>query len=219
MSSHLSYSFGTRAIKVVIVDGHARTRSSLRRIIESSGEFQCAGAFATGEEAILKVVMVGAELALMDIQTRGLPGIECMRRMKALQPKLMIVLVTGLTDRQTMARALSAGADGYLAKPFSHAQCLTTLRFVISRRSNLSTRLTGKWAGSAIAVTNGRRQLTARENQVMDGLAKGLLYKEIADELGISFSAVHKHQHKIFNKLRVSNRTEAISKWCDQQRA
>lgn len=140
-------------------------------------------------------------------------GIECIRQLKMMQPRLVVVFATNLTDHHTMSRAVSAGADGYLVKPFSREQCLTTLRFTVTR----CWRPPGRLTPAAEGTGNRRIQLTTRERQVIGGLEKGLLYKEIADELGISFSAVHKHQHKIFTKFGASNRTEAITKWREQQ--
>lgn len=197
---------------MVVVDEHEAARSSLRRILEQACEFRCVAAYAKGEEAISGALALGAEAALIDIQMRATSGIECLRRLKEILPELVVVLVTGVTDGETMAQAAAAGADGYLAKPFSLDQCLTTLRFAV-HRSHASR--------PPVIVRDGkpRPQLTKREMEVMIGLAKGLLYKEIADQLGISFSAVHKHQHKIFMRLHVSNRTEAISKWRDAQQA
>jgi DNA-binding NarL/FixJ family response regulator len=199
-------------IKVVIIDEHDGTRSSLRGIIDESRDFECAGAFCEGEDAIVEVAMAGADLALLDIQMQKTSGIECIRQLKMMQPRLAVVLATSLTDHHTMSGAVSAGADGYLVKPFSPEQCLTTLRFTVSR----CWRPLGRLTAAAERIGNRRIQLTTRETQVICGLEKGLLYKEIAAELGISFSAVHKHQHKIFTKLGATNRTEAITKWREQ---
>lgn len=196
-------------IRVVIVDEHDRTRTSLRRMIDESRDFECAGAFCGGEEAIVEVAMAGADLALLDIPMQKISGIECIRQLKMMQPRLVVVLATNLTDQHTMSWAVSAGADGYLVKPFSREQCLTTLRFTVGK----CWRPLGRIAAAVEGRGNRPVQLTRRERQVITGLEKGLLYKEIADELGISFSAVHKHQHTIFTKLGASNRTEAITKW------
>ena len=157
--------------------------------------------------------MSGADVALLDIQMQRISGTECIRQLKLLQPRLVVVFVTSLTDHHTISRAVSAGADGYLVKPFSREQCLTALRFTVGR----CWRPLGRLASAAEGTGHERIHLTRRERQVMGGLEKGLLYKEIAEELGISFSAVHKHQHKIFTKLGASNRTEAITKWREQQ--
>src|SRR5262249_44455966 len=114
-------------------------------------------------------------------------------------------------DSETISQAVDAGMDNYLTKPFSVAQCLAMLSCSLLSRS--SAKLNGTANGEFLQS----HQLTNRENEVMSRLAKGLLYKEIADELRISYSAVNKHQHNIFRKFRVNNRSEAISRWNNQQ--
>ena len=133
-------------------------------------------------------------------------------------PGLIVVLVSELTDPETMSAALAAGGDGYLTKPFAASQCLATMKFSLRRCSSVSlekAEVNSRWTNAADEYA----RFTDREHQVMSRLAKGLLYKEIADELRISYSTVHKHQQKIFVKLHVSNRTEAARKWYDLQHA
>ena len=137
-----------------------------------------------------------------------------MRSLKGILPRLVVVLVSGIADPETMAAALAAGGDGYLTKPFTISQCLATLTFSARRRRTYAL------GGLVVQAQSLRRvddyaRLTKREDEVMHGLAKGLLYKEIADNLHISSSTVNKHQHNIFRKLHVSNRTEAVTKWLE----
>jgi DNA-binding NarL/FixJ family response regulator len=206
------------AVKVLIIGPHHPTRLSLERILEQPGEFRCVGSYPDGDQAVREAPLIGPDVALMDIQMNALSDLECVRRLKGVRPGLILILVAGLTDQETMAQAVAAGVEGYLAKPFSLEQCLATVRFVVRRSSTPRRMVEQIDARPAERIPNGPSRFTHRENQVLDGLAKGLLYKEIADRLGISFSAVHKHQHKIFVKLQVSNRTEAIAKWLDGQR-
>jgi DNA-binding NarL/FixJ family response regulator len=209
----LTIDHGT-AVRVLIVGPHDATRFLLEQILEQPSEFRCVGSYSDGDQAIREAPLIGPDVALMDIM--NLIALDYVRRLKGVHPGLIPVLVTGLIDQDTMAQAVAAGVEGYLAKPFSLEQCLATLRFVV-RRSGVPGGKAGQAdEGRADRVTNGTARLTGREKQVLDGLAKGLLYKEIADWLGISFSAVHKHQHNIFVKLRVSNRTEAIAKWREE---
>lgn len=195
----------TAGVKVLIIGSHAPSRAALEQILDQPSEFKCVGSYADGDQAIREALYIGPDLALMDIHANATSGLDCVRRLKGVRPAVIPVLITGFTDRKTTAEAVAAGVEGYLAKPFSMEQCLATLRFVL-RRTSVPERLPDP-------PKIGRPGLTNRENQVLEGLAKGLLYKEIADQLGISFSAVHKYQHNIFVKLQVSNRTEAIAKW------
>jgi len=199
-------------IKVAIVDDDGRARWFVRRILEQSGEFSCAGCYASGEAAIREVPKISPKVVLMEVRMPGISGIECTRRLKAMLPGLIVVLVSRLLDSQTMSKALQAGGDGYLTKPFSVAQCLATVKLAV-RRSFAST--PDSLHGDVLSARSGSEcaRLTNRETEVMNCLAKGLLYKETADKLGISFSAVHKHQRSIFLKLQAGNRTEALNKW------
>jgi DNA-binding NarL/FixJ family response regulator len=199
-------------IEVAIVDGDAETRLFLQRILEQSGGYRCVGAYASGEEALRRIPCTHARIVLMDVRMPGISGIECMRRLKGKLPGLIVVLVSELTDSGTMSEALAAGGDGYLTKPFAVAQCLATVRFSV-RRDPCAGPEGAELKGPAIPVGEEFTRLTDREHHVMSCLAKGLLYKEIADELRLSFSVVHKLQHKIFLKLHVNNRTEAVTKW------
>jgi len=111
---------------------------------------------------------------------------------------------------RSMDEALRAGADGYLVKPITPDQCVAALKFAMARQRK---RRVAQRQNSGAAGAIGFAKLTQREKEIMSLLARGLLYKEIADELGISYSAVHKHQHNIFKKLGVNNRSEAARRW------
>ena len=196
---------------VAIVDGDGETRFFLQRILEQSGGYHCVGCYTSGEEALREIPGARPRIVLMDVRMPGISGIECMRRLKSRLPGLIVVLVSELTDPETMSEALAAGGDGYLTKPFAVAQCLATVRFSV-RRDSPAPPDRGEADGPSTGGDEFAR-LTDREHLVMSCLAKGLLYKEIADELRLSFSTVHKLQHRIFLKLHVSNRTEAVTKW------
>ncbi|SRR6266542_3350038 len=194
---------GKPKVKVCIVDDDGSDRLMTSRILEKSGEFQCASTYATADEALSEIPRLFPDAVLMDIRMPRMSGTECARRLKGLLPGLVVIFVTGLLDTATMTEALQAGGDDYLLKPLVIAQCLATIRFAIARR-----RLNG-----ACAQTRSTRQLpplNSRETAVMEKLAAGLLYKEIADKLQITEAVVHKLQHSIFCKWRVGNRSEAI---------
>ena len=199
-------------IEVAIVDGDAETRFFLQRILEQSGGYRCVGSHTSGEEALREIPGAHPRIVLMDVRMPGISGIECMRRLKGRLPGLIVVLVSELTDPETMSAALAAGGDGYLTKPFAVAQCLATVRFSVRPYRSAPP---DRAEVNASSTRGGEEftRLTDRERQVMSCLAKGLLYKEIADELRLSFSTVHKLQHRIFLKLHASNRTEAVTKW------
>jgi len=184
----------------------------LHRILQRSREFRCVGCYASAEEATLEVPRTRPRAVLMSIQLPGMSSMEYMRMLKGLLPGLGVVLVSRIANLETISTARKAGADYYLTIPFTIVQCLTAVRFTVGQSG------AGKGDTSAVGqpFAGGGPEdsrLTKRENEVMRGFEKGMLYKEVADELGISRSTVHFHQHAIFQKFHVSNRTEAVNGW------
>ena len=190
-------------VKVAIVDDEESARLFLQDLFERSREFKCVGSYASGEEAVLGVPAARPSIVLMDIRLPGMSGIDCMRRLKSVLPGLIVVLVTGLVDSETTSEALRAGGDNYLTKPFTVAQCLATLRFAIGRN----------FEGNRKAQARQQRQLIGREQVVMECIAEGLLNKEIAEKLHLSVPVVEKVARRIYAKLGVGNRVEAVGSW------
>ncbi len=198
--------------KVAIVEDDENDRRLMRQDLEKTGEFVCVGSYGSPYEALAEIPKVRPDVVLMDIRMPGMDGLECPRRLKAIRPQLKIIIVTVLLDTESMNKSIQAGADAYLTKPISAAQCLALIKFTI-RSGMLFREKSGTHLHVDILKTGS--PLTVRENEIMALIAKGFPFKEVADRLGISFSAVHKHQHNSFRKLGVSNRTEALNKWWD----
>jgi len=199
------------SFRVAVVDDDENMRQLVKDILQGADEFSYAGSFSNGSEALNGLPQMGPDLVLMNIRLPDLNGIECIRKLKHTMPGLKIVMLSGLHDAASISASLQAGAVGYLAKPITTAYCLVNLRVAVCGATGLQPRSSGSESDSpaADAPENGAR-LTKRETEVIEGLAEGLLYKEIADKLGISFSAVHQHAHRIYQKFDVTNRTEAI---------
>lgn len=193
--------------RVVIVDDDADARLYFKDILASSKEFEFTGEFSSASEVLAGIPLLRADMALVDICMPGLNGIECAKRLKQKIPALRIVIVTGSYKPELIGEALRAGADAYLMKPVDMYQCLATLQFALIRKREFSF---------SVKKLTGCKSLSPRENEVLQGLAEGLLYKEISDKLRISYSMVHKYQHKIFQKLGVSNRSEAVRFWFEK---
>lgn len=200
----------TKSTTVAVVDNDADARLYLQDILEMSEGFSWVGSFSNGADALKGIPQLRPDLVLMDIQMPKLNGIECTKQLKQIFTSAKIIMVTGLHDENSIKQALSAGASAYLTKPFSIQQCLATLKWAVASKPEHNSS-TNELAPAASLETCAL--LTKRENEIMRCLAAGLLYKEIADKLEISYSAVHKFQHKIFMKLKAANRTEAIIKW------
>lgn len=121
--------------EMVIVDDDDSIRLIVCKILERSGTFRCVASYASGEEAVREVPRVRPEIVLMDIRMPGISGLECMQELKQAIPGLIVVLVSGLTDPETMASAMEAGGDGYLTKPFTASECLAALTFALRART------------------------------------------------------------------------------------
>lgn len=208
----------TRDGAVAVVDDEADTRIMVEDILARSEGYYCAGSYSSAYQALQFIPAIRPQLVFMDIRMPGMSGIECARRIKAKLPQLKIIMITGVFDTATVTEAFRAGSDCYLTKPFTAEQLLASLKFALSSSSQASKEIHPKPPDAAPSLARVRgRHLTVRENEVVKLLAKGYLYKEIEAQMDLSGPVVKKVQHKIFLKLGVSNRTEAVSRWLQEQ--
>jgi DNA-binding NarL/FixJ family response regulator len=154
----------------------------------------------------------------MDINLPGQKnGVDCVRELKPVLPDTQIVMFTVYENTELIFKALAAGASGYLVKQTPPNELLTALRDVHQGGSPMTSHIARKVVASFRQTDNPATrelaQLTPREQQVLDYLAQGFLYKEIADAMSISFDTVHSHIRKIYEKLHVRSRTEAVNKF------
>jgi DNA-binding NarL/FixJ family response regulator len=192
---------------VTVIDDDPEMCRFMQEVFDGCDDFFCLEIHNSAEEAIKSISFQSPEIVLVDVVLPGMSGIECVREMKASLPGIQIVVLTGLRCKEAIREATLAGCDAYLEKPFSVHQLLATMRFCLFHQaSSVCTRKT-------IDEIEQVRDFTEREQKVMTGLSRGLLYKEIAGEMGISFALVHKLQNALFQKLQARNRTEAINKW------
>ena len=191
-------------MRVAVVDDDEDTRLYLKDVLQSTDSFNFAGGFSSGAEALARMPDLRPDFALMDIGLPDLNGIECTKRLKRAMPHLKIVVMSGRREAGWFDASLNAGAAAYLVKPMDTDQLVATLWFAAVKNQPPGA---ARWNPGAKAVLN------PREKEVLRKLAEGLLYKEISEALGISYAAVHKCQHKIFKKLRVTNRSEAVRVW------
>jgi DNA-binding NarL/FixJ family response regulator len=152
----------------------------------------------------------------MDINLPGMNGVECVRQLKRLLPEVQVIMLTVYEDTENIFNALTAGAMGYLLKRTSRDELLEAIREVHRGGSPMTTHIARKvvssfqrTAASAAATEN----LSQREQEVLDLLSQGLIYKEIAEKLGISYETVHTYIRRIYEKLQVRTRTEAVAKF------
>jgi RNA polymerase sigma factor (sigma-70 family) len=204
------------AITVSIVEDNDQLRSTLARVINRAEGFQCLSQYANAEAALEALPKERPNVVLMDINLPGMSGVECVHRLKQVAPQTLVVMLTVYEDTENIFNALAAGASGYLLKRTKSAELLEAIQEVLRGGSPMTTHIARKVVQSfqeARAFTQPTENLSPREQEVLDCLAKGFLYKEIAEKLGISYETVHTYIRRIYEKLQVRTRTEAVAKF------
>ncbi len=198
-------------IQILLVDDHAVLRDGLRSILDLESDIRVVGEAVSGEEVLKKVEEYRPDFILMDINLPGQNGIEVTSLVKSQYPNCRVLILTMFEHDEYLMEALRAGADGYLLKDSSSEQVVAAIRKVSQGESVIHPRMTQKLI--TYHQTNSERNenvLTEREKEVLFELVKGLSNKEIAEVLFISDKTVKIHINKIFKKLNVKSRTQAV---------
>ncbi len=203
-------------ITVSIIDDEKELRESIATFINGSSGFRCVSVYGSADAALQELPNEKPDVVLMDINMPGMNGIECVERLKRLMPTLQIVMLTVYEDTEQIFRALAAGATGYLLKRLSPTKLLQAIREVQGGGSPMSNSIARKVVASfqkAKQTDEKQPHLSPREQAVLDCLAKGLTYKQIADQLEISIDTIRTHLRRVYEKLHVQSRTEAVAKY------
>lgn len=203
-------------IKVSIVDDEPDLRENIAGFIDATTEFRCVSVYASAEEALQKLPQDNPDVVLMDINLGGMSGIECVRHLKPLLPHAQIVMLTVFDDTDKIFNALAGGASGYLLKRMPPAKLLESIREVHEGGSPMSASIARKVVESLHAPpTSGQEAeaLSPREREVLERLAQGYAYKQIADQLGVSIHTVRNYIRRIYEKLHVRSCAEAVAKY------
>ena len=203
-------------IKVSIVEDSRGTRQSLAELLGSSPALCCAGAHLDAEEALQKIPVEQPEVVLMDINLPGMNGIECVARLKEQLPKVQVLMLTTYDDNDLIFNSLRNGASGYLLKNMPSAEIVQAIEQVHAGGSPMSMQIARKVVSHFQQIKTPSSEvdkLTRREQEILALLARGYLYKEIGDQLGITLSTVRAHLHTVYEKLHVQSRTEAVVKF------
>jgi DNA-binding NarL/FixJ family response regulator len=203
-------------IRVSVVEDDAEARELLIGWINRSQEFQCVSSHGSGEDALTHLAGARPEIVLMDINLPGIKGPECVRQLKPLLPGAQFVMVTIYEDSDHIFQALQAGATGYLLKQTARPELLAALRQVHNGGSPMTPNIARKVVRTfqqTPAQPEAMSELSARENEVLQLLAHGYLYKEIAEKLGIKLATVDSHIRRMYEKLHVRSRSEAIARY------
>jgi len=207
-------------ITVAIVEDNEQLRGTLARMLNKAEGFRCIAQHPTAEAALEHLPKEKPEVVLMDINLPGINGVECVQKLKQTAPEILAVMLTAYEDTENIFAALAAGAAGYLLKRAPRAEILDAIREVHRGGSPMTTHIARKVVQSfqkpvAAPATPSEpaAELSAREQEVLDHLSHGFLYKEIAEKMGISYETVHTYIRRIYEKLQVRTRTEAVAKF------
>src|SRR6266487_6532062 len=203
------------SITVAIVEDLDEVRDGLQNFLSLSKEFSVLDVFKTAEEALYEIPKLKPNIVIMDISLPGMNGIECIRQLKDKSPATQFMMFTVYENDEKVFEALKAGASGYLLKNTGLLQIAESVKELHDGGSPMSANIARKLVNlfrDKSKEASPTDVLTNRENEILLLLSKGLLYKEIADQLQITPGTVRQHIHKIYEKLHVQNRTEAINK-------
>jgi DNA-binding NarL/FixJ family response regulator len=203
-------------ITVSIVEDNEQLRGTLAKMVGRADGFRCLSHYGTAEAALEGLPKDRPDVVLMDINLPGINGVECVRRLKQNMPQVQAVMLTVYEDTENIFNALAAGAAGYLLKRTKSAELLEAIREVHRGGSPMTTHIARKVTQSfqkAGPSSQPTENLSEREQEVLDCLSQGFLYKEIAEKLGISYETVHTYIRRIYEKLQVRTRTEAVAKF------
>jgi DNA-binding NarL/FixJ family response regulator len=201
--------------KVAIVEDDRGLREQLAQILGSARDVRFVGACASGEDALDRIHLLQPDVVLMDIKLPGMSGIECVAHLKRALPSLQIIMLTVYEDSERIFRALKAGADGYLVKSSPPEVLLEAIDDVRHGGSPISSHIARKVVRHFHLVGPSPEQaenLSPREQEVLNLLSSGYIYKEISVQLGIGLETVRTYVKNICEKMHVRNRVEAVAR-------
>lgn len=204
-------------IKVVVVEDQTWMRENLIREIEGDSKLVCVNSYRTAEAALRGILDDLPDVVLMDINLPGMDGVECVRRLKQLLPEVRCLMLTVYEESEKIFNSLLAGASGYLLKRTSTEELLEAIRQVHGSGSPMTSSIARKVVAyfnqMGAAKADNVAALSPREQQVLELLAKGSAYKDIAHQLSLSIETVRMNVKHIYAKLHVHSRGEATAKY------
>lgn len=205
-------------VKVSIVEDLDEVREGLADLVRSDKELLLLDNFEDAESAAEKLPSLQPDIVIMDINLPGMSGIDCIKKIKEKCPATQFMMFTVYENDEKVLKALQAGATGYLLKRTHPERILESIKELNQGGSPMSSNIARKLVNIFLDEKKVTKKeiLTERENEVLQLLADGLLYKEIADRLHIVHGTVRQHIHNIYEKLHVQNRTEAVNKYFER---
>jgi DNA-binding NarL/FixJ family response regulator len=201
-------------IRVLIADDHAVVREGLRAFLELQDGLEVVGEAADGEQAVERAIALRPEVVLMDLVMPRLDGVAAMRELRRSLPECRVIVLTSFLDDDRLLGAVEAGADGYLLKDAEPAELARAIRSAHAGEALIAPAAAARLLRAMSGRGSGRRpaapeQLTRREHEVLELLARGYANKRIALELGIAEKTVKAHVGRVLAKLDCSDRTQA----------
>jgi DNA-binding NarL/FixJ family response regulator len=206
-------------IRVSIVEDSRGTRESLSELLGRGGATRCVGAHPDGEEALEQIPLEQPDVVLMDINLPKMSGIECVSQLKKSLPKTQVLMLTTYEENDLIFESLRHGASGYLLKNMPSSELIQAIEQVHAGGAPMSMQIARKVVNHFRLIKEPQSEmekLTKREHEILALLAKGYLYKEIGEQLGIALSTVRAHLHTVYEKLHVQSRTEAVVKFLNR---
>ena len=210
---------GNAATRVLVVDAQAVTRAGLRRLLEGSQDITVVGEATDGVQAVSETMELGPQVVIMDALLPNGQSLEALRQIKQLNPDTRVLLLSSLDREDYLYETLRAGADGYVLKDIAANELAQAVRTVARGEVLVQPQIAGRLItrfGKQAQGNFTHEALTAREQEVLSLLARGMRNKEIAARLIVSERTVNFHLANIYQKLNVSGRTEALSKALEQ---
>jgi DNA-binding NarL/FixJ family response regulator len=204
--------------RIAIVEDDETIRRSMERYINRSVDFCCSACYASAEEGLEAIPLNTPDMVLMDINLPGMNGVECVSQLIELLPQSLVVMLTIQSNINAVFQSLQAGACGYLHKPVHAGELVAAVRDVVAGGSPMTAAIARQVVQSfkaqprAGSAAKALPDLTDREREVLRLLTEGCLYKEIAEKMALSWHTVHSHIRRIYEKLHVRSRAQAVAK-------
>jgi len=205
-----------KPLKVAIVEDNAALLKNLKEMVQRLPGMSCVGTFPDAEQALAALPGLAPEVVLMDINLPGMNGVECVRQLTQMLHGVQVIMITVYDDSDSVFESLAAGASGYLLKPVQSARLAEAIQEVNEGGAPMSMSIARRVVQTfqkPVTTTNADDQLWPREIEILELLAKGLLKKEIAEKLDISYWTVQTHVGRIYKKLHVQSRAQAVAKY------
>jgi DNA-binding NarL/FixJ family response regulator len=203
-----------KKIRVAVIEDNAALREQIGAMLLPP--CTCVGSYPSAEAAIDALPAIQPDIVLTDIQLPGMSGIDCVRVLSGKLPATQIIMITVYDDSDSVYESLAAGAAGYLLKPLESAGLADAIQEVLAGGAPMSMSIARRVIQTFRRPATGLdadKALGARELEILEMLAKGFLKKEIADKLGISYWTIQTHVGRIYKKLHVHSRAQAVAKF------